>query len=145
MSCASAKFGRAPGCPLGDERFDDAGLEEPVRGCIAPAVALQRFDEDDGGGDRWPETVVAKGANERESSCRAFGKAADTSAVDDQQGSAGVMELTIADAAHDRVGARLLTRCRFADFSSQFGEVVVGRFEDVATFEFGAHGDLEKF
>ena len=51
-----------------------------------------------------------------------------------------LVESTIADASHDRVGARLLTRGRFADFCSQLGEVVVGRFKDVTTFEFGALG-----
>lgn len=49
------------------------------------------------------------------------------------------MELTIADASHDRVGAGLLTRSRFADFSSEFGEVGVGCSKDVTAFEFGAH------
>ena len=53
------------------------------------------------------------------------------------------MELTIAE-SHDRVGARLLTRGRFANFCSQLGEVVVGRFKDVTTFEFGAHGHLQQ-
>ena len=56
-----------------------------------------------------------------------------------------MVELTIADASHDRVGARLLTRGRFTDFCSQFGEVVVGRVEDVTSFEFGAQSDLEQF
>ncbi len=97
-------------------------------------MALQRFDEHDGCGDRRPQTVIAKGSDERERPCRAFGEAADASAVDDQHGSAGLVELTIADASHDRVGARLLTRSRFADFSSQLGEVVVGRFKDVTAF-----------
>ena len=60
-------------------------------------------------------------------------------------GSAGLVELTIADASHDRVGAGLLTCGRFANFGSEFGEVVVGRFEDVTKFEFGAHRDLEQF
>ena len=66
MSCASAKFGRSTGCLFAEEGFDDAGFEKPVRRCISPAVALQRFDEDDGGDDRRPETAVTKGANERE-------------------------------------------------------------------------------
>ena len=145
MLRASAKFGRAPGCPFGDDGFDDAGLEEPARDCIAPAVTLQRFDKHDSWGDRWPQTVVAKGADERECPCRAFGEAADASAVDDQHRSAGLVELTIADSSHDRVGTRLLTRGRFTDLGSQFGEVVVGRVEDVTSFEFGAHGDLEQF
>ena len=48
-----------------------------------------------------------------------------------------MVELTIADALHDRVGARLLTRGRFTDFCSQFGEVVVGRFEDVCGVHVG--------
>ncbi len=89
--------------------------------------------------------MVAKGADECECACRALGEATDAAAVDDQQGSAGLVELTIADASHDRVGARLLTRCRLADFSSEFGKVVVGRLQNVATFELGAHGELEQF
>ena len=64
--CASANFGRAPGCQFGDKGFDDAGLEEPVRGGIAPAVALQRFDENGGWCDRWPLTVIAEGSDESE-------------------------------------------------------------------------------
>ncbi len=58
---------------------------------------------------------------------------------------AGLVELTIADASHDRVGARLLTRCGLADFGGEFGEVVVGCVEYVATFEFGTHRNLEQF
>ena len=108
-------------------------------------MTLQRFDEYDGWGDRRPQTVLAKGSDERERPCRAFGEAADASAVDDQHGSAGLVELTIADASHDRVGAGLLTCGRFANFGSEFGEVVVGRFKDVTKFEFGAHRDLEQF
>ena len=57
--------------------FDDAGLEESVRVCVASAVALERFDEYDGWGDRWPDSVVAKGAYECEGSGRPFGEAAD--------------------------------------------------------------------
>lgn len=121
-----------------------AGLQEPVRGCITAAVALQRFDEYDGWSDRWPETVISKGANEGECPRGVFGKTADPSAVDDQHGPASLVELTIADASHDRV-ARLLTSCRSADFCGQFGEVVGGRFEHVAAFEFGAYGHLEEF
>ena len=56
-----------------------------------------------------------------------------------------MVELTISDPSHDRVGARLLSRCRLADFSSEFGEVVVGRLENVAAFELGTDGDLEQF
>ena len=145
MSCLSAKFGRASGGSLGDNGFDDTGLEEPVRVCIAPAVALERFDEYHGWGDWWPESFVAKGANERKCSCRAFGEAADASAVDDQHELAGLVELTIADASHDRVGSRLLTHCWFADFGDEFREVIVGCVEYVATFEFGTHGNLEQF
>ena len=55
------------------------------------------------------------------------------------------MELTIADASYDRVGAGLLTCGRFANFCSQLAEVVVCCFKDVTTFEFGAHRDLEEF
>ena len=58
---------------------------------------------------------------------------------------AGLVELAIADAPHDRVGAGLLTRCWFADFGGEFGEVVIGCVEYVATFEFGTHGNLEQF
>lgn len=54
------------------------------------------------------------------------------------------MELLIADASHDRLSARLLTRCRLANFGSQLGEVNIGRFKDITSFEFGAHGDLEQ-
>jgi len=143
VSCLSAKLGGASGGSFGDNGFDDAGLEEPVRLCVASAVALERFDEYDGWGDRWPESLVAKSANERKGSCRAFGETADTSAVDDQHVLAGLVELTIADASHDRVGSRLLTRCWFADFGDEFGEVLVGCVKYVATFEFGTHGNLE--
>ena len=145
VSCAAAKLGCAPGGSLGDNGFDDTGLEEPVRVCIASAVALQRFDEHDGWCDRWPESVVAKGSYECEGSCRAFGEASDASAIDDQHESAGVVELTIADASHDRVGASLLTRCWFADFGGEFGEVVVGCVEYVATFDFSTHRNLQQF
>jgi len=55
------------------------------------------------------------------------------------------VQLAIADASRDRVGSSLLTRCGFADFGAEFGEVIVCRFEYVATFEFGAHGNLEQF
>jgi len=58
---------------------------------------------------------------------------------------AGVVELTIADASHDRIVSSLLTLCWFADIGGEFGEVVVGRFEYVTTFEFGTHGNLQQF
>ena len=138
-------FGRASGGSLGDNGFDDTGLEQPVRVCIAPAVALERFDKYHGWGDRRPESVVAKSANERKSSRRAFGEAADTSAVDDQHVLASLVELTIADASHDRIGSRLLTLCWFADFGGEFGEVVGGCIQYVETFEFGTHGNLQQF
>ena len=93
----------------------------------------------------WPEVASAKGAHESKGPCGAFGEAADGSAVEDQHQSAGLVQLAIADASHDRVGARLLACSRFAHFCGQFGEVVVGRVERVAAFEFGTYGDLEKF
>ena len=143
MSCASAQSGCAPCGALGYDCVDDAGLEESVCVGFSAAVTVQRFDEYDRRSDRWPEPVVAKCADDCECSWRALGEAADASAVDDQHESAGLVELTIADATHDRVRTRLLTRGRLAKFGSEVGEVGIGRFEDITSFELGAHRDLE--
>ncbi len=90
-------------------------------------------------------SLLTGGRYERERLSRPFGETTDASAVDDQHGSAGLVGFTIADARHDRVRTRSLTRCRFANFVSELGEVGIGCFEDVTTFEFGAHRNLKQF
>ena len=123
--------------------FHDACLEQPVDVRVFAGMALQAFNEHDGGNDGRPQPVDAERLDECERLCGSLCEFTQATAIENQHASAGFGEGVVANSPNDRFGASAVAVGRLSDFDGELRKVVVGRVECVSSFELGPDGDLQ--
>ena len=142
---STPKLGGASCGPFAHDRFDDAHFQESIGVCIAPRVSLQRFDENHAGHDGWPQLLIGKGLNQRSSGFRSSGQARESATVEDEQGSARLVECATSNAPRNHFGFGTQAGTGFADVSFELGEVELGLGDCILAFDLGSKRALKQF